>query len=969
MSAVEDAPLESNVDGVSLAALAAQMGYGDESVAQLGVLWGKSAGRAGGTLNLLLSHMLDTAAVAEQIWHGMLAEKLKVLLNGLGGGDGLRFFTWLCGVHDCGKATPAHQALDEVSAAPVLAAGLRWPYGQKLRDWRHTKAGGKILRDILKDRWAKEQIDWVWPIVAGHHGTFPPVGALNSPESRKDHHGRGAEWRAVQAAVVEVFTRAVGYPSLDAAQPSRAPSRSEQLALSGLVIMADWVASNESYFTGIADLNRVSVAGARERAHSAWVDLGLCGGWGRLPVPGADDVVRERFGDIARPFQRLVLDAARRMAGPGLVIVEAPMGEGKTKAALAAAEVLAARFGADGVFLGMPTQATCDPMYSLMHAWASGFGGGLERQVALLHGKSRFNPEWRKALRRSDADSAAAGASGFSCDDFNYGDDMYGGPGGSCDKPEREAPAEWFLGPKRGLLVPFVVGTVDQLLHAATRTKHVMVRFAGLAGKVVIVDEVHAADVYMEQFLTEALRWLGRARVPVILLSATLAPGQRRALTWAYLCGALGLREFSGDALPEPGGYPSVTAVTASEDAGARFLVEHAQPWRPSLAVRVEVLEDASAEPSQVPGVVREKVGSGGVALVIMNSVKRAQYVYQELMAQFGEDAVLLHGRLCAADRADRTGECVRRLSPGGERPRRMVIVATQVAEQSFDIDADVLITDIAPIDLLLQRIGRIHRHAGIARMTGMETPSVVVTGFEVRAGGPRFDGACEAVYGSYRLLRTAAKVLEARDGEGWQVPADVPQLVADVYGEEWPVGEESWHPAHDASKSAWLTDQGRRAGSAEKFLLGNRNDDGAPTLAGLHRHETSGAVDDEELSAVVRDGDPTVEAILVRRSDRGYCTLHGARIGINGEASENLLDEVLGGTTRLPAKLTTAAKEQLRPLNGWLGHEWLKRWPALVLEEDGTAQLGEYTVGYDRELGLTVERDGGPGQRQSRVG
>lgn len=958
MSDLGDFPVELDDDDASLAALAVHMGYGDEVVAQLGVLWGKSAGRAGGMLNLLLSHMLDTAAVAERIWHGMLAENLKALLAELGDGNGLRFFMWLCGIHDCGKATPAHQALDEASAGPVYAHGLRWPLGQKLSGWRHTKAGSKILRDVLKERWAKEQIDWVWPIVAGHHGTFPPVGELNTPVSRKDHHGKGPEWRAVQAAVVEVFSRAVGYPSLNAVEPSRAPSRSEQLALSGLVIMADWVASNESYFTGIADLHGVSLAGARKRASTAWRDLGLRGGWGHVPVPSADDVVRERFGDVARPFQRLVLNVVRTMTTPGLVIVEAPMGEGKTKAALAAAEVLAARFGADGVFLGMPTQATCDPMYSLMHTWASGFGNGLEKQVAPLHGKSRFNPEWRKALRGSDA--AADDVS-----HFNYGDDAYGDAGSACGEPEREAPAEWFLGRKRGLLVPFVVGTVDQLLHAATRTKHVMVRFAGLAGKVVVVDEVHAADVYMEQFLTEALRWLGQARVPVILLSATLAPRQRQALAEAYLDGALGRLRSGRDELPEPGGYPSVTAVMVGEDSSARCVVEHAQPWRASMAVRVQVLEDVSREPSRVPAMVREKVGDGGVALVIMNSVARAQYVYRQLSAEFGGDAVLLHGRLCAADRADRTGECMKRLSPGGERPRRMVVVATQVAEQSFDIDADVLITDIAPIDLLLQRIGRIHRHDGTVRAPGVQTPVVVVTGFEQRADGPRFDGACEAIYGSYRLLRTVARVLEARDGEGWQIPAQVPALVADVYGAPWSVGQAGWQAAHDAAEKLWFTDQDRRAQSANKFLLGTRNDASAPTLAGLHQHETSGAADDEELNAVVRDGEPTVEAILVRRTERGYATLRGVRIGVNGEASEELLDEVLGGTTRLPAKLTALAKEQLRPLNGWRGDALLNHSLALVLEQDGMARLGEYSVGYDDELGLIVE--GGP-RRQDRA-
>src|ERR1035438_3673138 len=107
-----------------------------------------------------------------------------------------------------------------------------------------------------------------------------------------------------------------------------------------------------------------------------------------------------------------------------------------------------------------------------------------------------------------------------------------------------ELPAEWFLGRKRGLLAPVTVGTVDQLLHAATRTRHVMLRHAGLAGRVVILDEVHAYDVYMSQFLFEALRWLADAGVPVIVLSATLPPQLRSGLVRAYLQGALQQRDL-----------------------------------------------------------------------------------------------------------------------------------------------------------------------------------------------------------------------------------------------------------------------------------------------------------------------------------------------------------------------------------------------------------------------------------------
>jgi CRISPR-associated endonuclease/helicase Cas3 len=931
---------------VDLATFAAQMGYDDTLITRLSVIWGKSPSYAGGRLSLLLGHLLDTAAVAERMWDGWLAESIKTLLDEVAGGDGLSFFMWLCGIHDCGKATPAHQSLDVQSARPVLDSGLSWPStGAKLSGWRHDRAGGKIMCDLLRDRWAKEQVDWVWPIVAGHHGRFPPRGALNERQSRDHHHGKGSDWRAVQSAVVNVFTRAIGYADLDSVEPLRMPTRSEQLVLSGLVVMADWIASMENHFGGISDLNAVSLANSRTRAARAWQELGIRGGWGLLPVPACDDLVRERFADTARPFQRVLLDVARTTPTPGLLIVEAPMGEGKTKGALAAAEILAARFGADGVFLGMPTQATCDPMYSLMRAWAETFGGAVATQVALLHGKSRFNPEWRRALEGSQPQAE---------DGFNIDEDLYSEAPRSCDGSDRQAPAEWFFGTKRGLLAAFSVGTVDQLLHAATRTSHVMLRFAGLVGKVVIIDEVHAADIYMEQFLTEALRWLGQARVPVILLSATLAPDQRRTLAEAYLGGALSAADFSAHGLPAPGGYPSVTAVMAGEDRSPQYLVRHAPAWRPSMPVRVQVLQDASTLPTRVPVMVEEKVAAGGVALVIMNSVARAQYVYGELSQRFGTDVVLLHGRLCAADRAERTDDCIKKLSPGGTRPGRMIVVATQVAEQSFDIDADLLVTDIAPIDLLLQRIGRVHRHDGTRRPPGLETPLVVVTGFEMTDGGPRFEGACKAIYGAYRLIRATGKVVEACSSEGWSIPSQVPQLVEEVYGVARFM-DPAWLPAHDLAEKEWLREQEKRTGSAAKFLLGRPRESTAATLSGLHYGDTHGVAEDEALDAVVRDGDPTVEVVIVRRTQRGYRTLRGVPIGVNGEASENLIDEVLGGTTRLPAKLTALAKENLGPLNGWLGHQWLKHSRALVLEQAGTAQLGTYVLGYDAELGLTV--------------
>lgn len=526
--------------------------------------------------NLLLAHLLDTAAVAEQMWEHYLAPMVRDELDAIAGGPGRgeSLFAWLCGIHDCGKAVPAFQSSDADCAQLVWDVGLRWdPVSIRGASWRHDKAGAKLLRRLLPQAgWQPEQVAWVWPLVAGHHGMVPPLGALRGPRrNARGLQGTG-EWEQIQDRLVEVFTASLGFDSVAAAEPSEVPSRAVQLQLSGLIIMADWIASDARFFGGIDELAAVDVATARHRARQAWAELGLRGGWGRLAAPGAE-VFAERFGRPSRTSQDMVIESAREMAAPGLMVVEAPMGEGKTKGALAAAEVLAARFGADGVFVGMPTQATSDPMFSQVRQWTQAIDPELAAQVALLHGKRRFNTEWQSLLD----------AAGDSPDDF-YGDvdedDPYGlvAAAGATQQAERHAPAEWFLGRMRGLLCPFVVGTIDQLLFAATRTKHVMLRMAGLAGKVVILDEVHAADVYMAQFLKEGLWWLGQAGVPVVLLSATLPPAQRRALTSAYLTGAAASEEPVTAPDGDRRGYPSVTTAWHGDGAPQQE-VRTARPW------------------------------------------------------------------------------------------------------------------------------------------------------------------------------------------------------------------------------------------------------------------------------------------------------------------------------------------------------------------------------------------------------
>lgn len=954
-----------------------------EVVGQVGTLWGKSD--AGGSVNLLGQHLLDTVAVAELMWDRFLAPALRNQVEAASGAEGRSLWAWLCGAHDVGKATPAFQQQVKELALAVREGGLSWgdlPAGAN-RLWRHEWASARIVKDATQAAgWNRAATSWVWPLQAGHHGRFCAKGRLEMQE--RELHGTADDWDRARHAVMDLVTIACGFGDLAAVEPTGpSPPRAVQLALAGLITMADWIASDETHFPGVDDVGHMSLDAARQRAAQSWSSLGLRGGWGALPQPQGD-LVRRRFGLKARPAQELVIDAARALPAPGLLLVEAPMGEGKTEAAFAAAEVLASRFGADGLFVGMPTQATSDPMFERACGWAEQVARGI--QVALLHGKRRFNRGWRDLNRHRPRQAGSVARDGYGMDDEPPSVISEVGVEAPHEAYGVEAAAEWLQGRKRGLLAPVAIGTIDQLLFAATRTKYVSLRYAGLAGKVVVLDEVHAADLYMSQFLHEALFWLGQGGVPVVLLSATLPPAQRRELTTWYLRGASGQVRLELDGLASPPGYPSVTAAWAV-DGQPQHTVAAAPMWRDSREIDIEVLDEPADDGvTRVVERVVDAVAEGGCVLVLRNTVVRAQETFQALRGRLPSDQlVLLHGRLSAGGRAEKTERLLSALGPpGGQagrsaRPHTLVVVATQVAEQSFDVDVDLLVTDIAPMDLLLQRAGRLHRHDRPgARPAGLSRPRMVVTGLHRRpAEPPQISPPLLHVYGeSHRregrgprqddtpfrgavpLLRTAALVEEAAGGS-WSVPAQVPELVAAVYGDQ-AILPSSWQEAESRERIRAEEVRALRKAAARNFLLAADGERSKATLDGLHAGATGGTAGEEELAAVVRDGEPSAEVLLVRREGGRYRTLdRRTDLGINGEgvSDEDKRDEIFAGSVRLPAQpqLTRAAEVLKCSVPEWRTHPWTKHAHVLVLDDAGSAELAGQRVRYDDELGLQL--------------
>ncbi|MEU3958263.1 CRISPR-associated helicase Cas3' [Streptomyces buecherae] len=951
-----------------------------DATASLRVCVAKTPDHAGGTMSLVATHLLDTAAVAERVWDGFLGPTTRRQLDAAAGGPGRgrTLLAWICGLHDIGKVTPAFQCRFSPYAASLRAAGLTWRATARRFPWRHGAAGGFLLKSTLRTAgWPQEHIDWVWPLVAGHHGFLHSADEIEPPSAGLGGPQGDERWARARLAHVRYVTEQLGVPSLADAAPATVPSRALQLMVSGLVVMADWIASGAAAFVGIDDFAKVSMAGARERAGAAWSKIGLRGGWGALPTP-PPDAFECRFQHPPRPMQKLAMEAARDMAAPGLLVIEGPTGEGKTWAGLMATEILAAKFGADGVFVGMPQWSANDPTFARVREWVGRIDPELAPHVALLHGQRNLMPEWSALIGASAARQRDAVDT---CDED--------GDGSTLDVP-RQTPVEWFFGYLRGLWCPFVVSPTDTLLRAMTRTKFAMLRMPGLLSKVILLDEVHAADVSGSLFLLEGLRWFGEAGVPVVLLSATLPTVQRQALADAYLAGAARREEYGHPELVHPDRQPAVTAVWHTRH-GPRSLTRTTTPRRPSAPLMVEPMPEAvpgagteAAARATTDAAVADRLGvelaDGGRALVIRNTADRAQTLYTEVRHHLpGTPVVLLHERLTAAELAHRMTECLRVLRPAraGEavpppRPERLIVIASPVAEQSCDLDADLLITDLAPLDLLLQRIGRLHRGDDVPRPSRLRTPRVIVTGYaesgdgrydevgatRAEAAPPRFPVAAEERYGRHALLLAAAQVLRATgSGRPWTYPADVPALVAAGYGAGADAVPAAWRDDWEAARVTWEKTQRARADKAGNLLLTRRGEREAGTLEGMHRLAHRHLDGADGLDDLVRDHTNRRAALLVADGE-GHRTVSGTALPA-GKPAIATCDAVTADTASLPPSCHGEHYKALAPLRSWAKSP-LQHTRALVLSPDGTTVLAGRRLRYDRELGLVDEGPAG---------
>lgn len=668
--------------------------------------WGKA--RADGQdapCHLLPFHALDVAAIGTE-----LLERDRHLLERIAGLSGFSaaslrsVLPYLLALHDLGKYSEPFQ--DRRADLVEELQGARQPRPCVLRhdtlgyllwrDWAAPRPDAREsgLLDELHEvqlpgvRLGRSDLDavmqsWMAAVLA-HHGK-PPEIAL-PPAGVFKIHPKGAIARSREdAATFALAARVLLAPgplesSLEDVDHLIARTKRASWWLAGFTILCDWLGSDTQFFPFEAARRPLDAywSTAREGAAAAVRHSGLCGS-----TPRSFGGISGIFPPIASHPTPLQAAAAEidLGSGPQLFVLEDLTGSGKTEAALILAQRLMATGRGDGLYFALPTMATANAMDGRVRPLLEKLFEGRPSYL-LTHSGPRLTEQDRILLSGTRADAA-------------YGRD---------EQPTAtHAASAWLAdGRKKALLAELGVGTVDQALLAVLQSKHAALRLFGLHHHVLVVDEVHACDAYMLDVLCTLLGAHAALGGSAILLSATLPLEQRRKLASAF---AGGLGEGSS-AVPSSQAYPLLTGF------GSGRVVE--RPVEPragsprTLPIRwLGTVEEAKAR-------VIEASRAGQCACWIRNSVKDAVEVFEAVSAVLGHEQVtLFHARFALGDRLRIEQAVGERFGKDGtdEQRRGRVVIATQVVEQSLDIDFDVMVTDLCPVDLLIQRAGRLQRH------------------------------------------------------------------------------------------------------------------------------------------------------------------------------------------------------------------------------------------------------------------
>lgn len=693
--------------------------------------WGKRD--ASGDSHHLVHHSADVAAVFTTLIRLPMFRRAAEASAGASLTKGqLARLTALAFLHDVGKLAPAFQARgwpEEYRRGRTtdhITAAFKWI--ETLRDRRETALAGVIP---VLERWG-HPVDWL-RIAFSHHGR-PAAKA----------HDRAAfdsvecyDWRAEEAIlgralldwIPEAFT---GIEILPAA-----PAFGHFVA--GLLALADWVGSDRAAFRFKAEFDPEYWPATLARAAQHLKAIGLDAGHRQFARPPGFELFLP--GAEPLPAQAAVGSAD---TGARLMILEAETGSGKTEAALWRYAALRAAGVVEGLYFALPTRSAARQLHG--------------RVGKALHRMFQDPPE---AVLAIPGMLASGDAKGSRLADWKV---LWDDDAGAAQ------PARWAAEhATRFLAAEVAVGTVDQAMRAALMVKHAHMRGAALARSLLVIDEVHASDAYMRQIQTELLRAHLGLGGHALLMSATLG-----AVARAEWLGTPMPDEKEAQAVPYPAIWLEGRRMPLSPGGGKRsrrVAVAAHRGWDGAAASRLSL--DAARQGARVL-VIRNTVGRA------VESWEAAVSEVPDLVLQLAGGPALHHGRFAAEDRAalDTTVEAV--LGRDAPRTSGVVVFGTQTLEQSLDIDADLLITDLCPMDVLLQRIGRLHRHDR-PRPEGFRQPRVQVltpakglepllTKAENGLGAYSGDGTLSGIYVDVPGLAATLEQIETTPV--WEIPA-----------------------------------------------------------------------------------------------------------------------------------------------------------------------------------------------------
>ena len=887
------------------------------------LFWAKTASGEGGGYKPVGHHLLDVAAVAERYLARNPARlERERRLSGLGAAEHVQLCAALSGLHDLGKISRPFQS-QVPEFWPAVLLGTAPPNDRRLSHWEATAV-------LLQDREIQRRLEMSLPAfvsdsqiiaaVAGHHGLAPNWGRFgNIGELALLRPVVGEDCISVARSLVAELLPLLLPQGLEDGDPPQVEAFS--FSLNGLITLADWVGSDMDAFpfedpdAALADYYPLAL----ERADRALVAKGL------LPMQHHPSVrlsdLSPRAGDTPRPMQRLA-DGLQFDAMPQIVVIEDGTGSGKTEAALLiAARMMAAGLG-EGLYVALPTMATANAMHGRLEAAMPGlFNEAGERMASLVlaHGRSRLARELDALSARHD-----------------------GGQG------REESVASRFnawIGDSRktAFFADAGAGTIDQAFLSILPKKHLALRQYALAGRILVVDEAHACDAYMGEELKTLVRQQARLGGSVIILSATLGQRQRQDLIAAF-AGGRGVKQRQMQSLfaaPLSEAYPLMTRYTAGG------IKEQTADTAPGLVRSVGIRRFCNRREALAETLAT--AGEGAAVAMVCNAVDSAIAMHAALLdaGHPPERLTLFHARFAMRDRMEIEEKVLRLFGPESKSSDRagQILVATQVVEQSLDLDFDLMISDLAPVDLLIQRAGRLWRHRREGRslaepVMGIISPDPADANDIDWLG----DALGPAAY-TYRLpgvLWRSARDL-FRKGR-LETPGDLRTLIEAAYRldpEDLPDALAAGHNASLGNDYAAVSiarnntiDPGRGYGDVRRVSL------------------------DEEIGT--RLGEETVTLRLARRSGNLLLPAvkrHGAGMALDWALSEVSVRKrwLLAGATALdssglPAPRDPAARDAARGL--W--PEWEQAIALYEIDPDGSlATAQDLSLFYDGAGGL----------------